>query len=216
MIPRMKNRITLISAAAAAAAVSLLTACSSGSQGLSPVPSSATAQNLAQADLSRSGVAPKFYDLIRSRHAPRQAHAAAKGPKELFVDDGGVVDIFANITWQNTGSISNGITSPDGNFVDKRGTLYVTNLGDVDVTQYASGSSTPDFTYESKMIDPVDVTVDARGNVYEADYDNDQGNGFVNEYKQGVDAVYASCSPGGDVLGRRGRRARRRLRLGEF
>jgi hypothetical protein len=125
----MKNRITLICAAASAAAVSLLTACSSGSQGLNPVQSSSTAQNLAQAgsnpvqssstvqdlaqaDLSRFGVAPKFYDLIRSRQALRQARPAARGPKDLFVDDGGVVDIFANITWQNSGTILGTPTSP--------------------------------------------------------------------------------------------------------
>ena len=47
------------------------------------------------------------------------------------------------------------------------------------------------------MIDPVDVSVDSHGNVYEADYDG----WYVNEYAQKSNAVMNSCSPGGGVEG---------------
>lgn len=198
----MRNRITLFTATAALGATALLAACSGGTPGASAVPGVAdAAKRAAGSDLHRTGIAPQFFNLARTLRA---AHHGLRvtGPRDLFVDDQNAgVEILANRTWKNTGSISNGIDGPDGNFIDKRGNLYVANYGADDIAQYAPGASMPDFTYNTGMIDPTNVTVDARGNVYESDYDNEEGSGFVNEYKQGVNEVFASCSPGGDVEG---------------
>ena len=47
------------------------------------------------------------------------------------------------------------------------------------------------------MEDPVGVTTDSHGNVYEADFEG----GYVTEFPQGSSTVTAQCSPGGDAEG---------------
>lgn len=173
--------------------VATLAACSGGVPSVNPT----------QENLTRTGVSPKVFDRIHSLQAVhRSTRPLAKGPRNLFVDDQeGAVEVLVNGTWKNTSSISNGIDDPNGNFVDKRGSLYVANYGADGISQYAPGASMPDFTYNAGMIDPDNVTVDGHGNVYESDYDDALGSGFVNEYKQGVNDVFASCSPGGNAEG---------------
>lgn len=173
---------------AAVAAVALLAACSSdGSAGLSPAP-----------DLSRSGIANAG---LRPGLpiVPQRVRPDKNGPPELFIDDVGTnaVEILANSSWTSKGSVTKGISGPAGNWIDKNFNLYVANSQADDITEYARGAKIPKFTYKSGMSDPVAVTTDFAGNVYEADYTG----GFVNEYSPKKDAVIATCSPGGSVEG---------------
>lgn len=126
--------------------------------------------------------------------ASRQRWASAelkKTRRDLFVDDSrnAAVDVFANGTWKNIGSITEGIKGPNGNWVDDRGNLYVANfLGSTgNVLEYSSARSL-NFTYDSGMIYPAAVATDRRGNVYEADWFTG-----VNEYRRGKNAVVANC-----------------------
>ena len=198
----MHKPSAMLGAATAAAAISLLSACSgAGSQGASStIPGSGISQNLQRSDLSRAGISPKH--LAEARLLKSLSHgvnpAKRKGVKDLFVDDfgTGAVEILANKTWTNKGSISSGIDGPDGNWVDKKGNLYVANYAGLDITEYAKGSSSPSSTY-SGVTDPVAVTTDSSGNVYEGDYEG----GYVTEFPQGSNTITAQCSPGGDVEG---------------
>lgn len=197
-------RIQTVFTAAAAASAILLAACSGGSQGTSSmVPGSGTqAQSHlyghSYANLARTGIAAKFFPLLRFGHAPK----GTGGPRHLWVSDGGASDvaIYDNHTFTETGTItySDGIGSVDGVFFDKSGNFYVAEYANSAILEYNHHSLTaPSFTYSTGMTNPVNVAVDKAGNVYEADY----GGAFVNEYAQGSNTVSATCSPGGDVEG---------------
>jgi hypothetical protein len=108
----------------------------------------------------------------------------------------GVV-LLKNGSYKPAGTITKGLVSPNGDFVDAAGNFYVADYDAVAIREYRPGSKSPSFTYKHGMIDPVDVTVDSHANVYEADYDG----WFVNEYAQNSDTVVNSCSPGGGVEG---------------
>jgi hypothetical protein len=184
----MRNSLVTL---AAAASVASLAACSSGgSGGLS------TAPNLSRSGIANAGLIRHGLPIVPQRVRPDKGG----GPKELFVDDLGknAVKIFANSSWARKGSVTKGIDGPGGNWVDKtRRNLYVANYQADNITEYAPGAKVPTFTYASGMNDPVGVTTDFAGNVYEADF----AGGFVNEYSQHSDAVMATCSPGGSVEG---------------
>jgi hypothetical protein len=64
------------------------------------------------------------------------------------------------------GEIVTGINSPQGDAVDKSGTLYVANEGNSTVTEYPPGASTPSVTLSSSISRPLDVSVDSSGIVY--------------------------------------------------
>ena len=164
------------------AAAAVLAGCSGGSQGTSStIPGSGMTQNIAR-PLSDLGAVP-------ARHHHRYA-----GLRDLYVADPGknAVEILANGTYKNVGSISNGISGPIPNFLDKKGNLYVANanFSAPNIREYAPGATSPSFTYTAGMTDPVGVSVDRAGNVYETDHYG----GFVNEYAQGTNAVLNSCT----------------------
>ena len=189
-----------IACAGGIAAISLVSACS-GSQGSTPSITDSATQSRSIADMARSGGLPRFGrfgDASISHHQVSQARGAA----DLFVSDADndAVDVLANKTWKYLTGITTGIGGPDGSFVAK-GKFYVANYIGVSVTEYSSPTELT-YTYDAGMIDPIDVTVDSHGNVYEADY-NYQGSlaGFVNEYRQGSNSVVATCSPGGGIEG---------------
>jgi hypothetical protein len=182
----MRNSLVTL---AAAASVASMAACSSGgSGGLS------TAPNLSRSGIANVGLIRRGRQIVRQRVRPDKG-----GPKELFVDDLGknAVKIFANSSWARKGSVTKGIDGPGGNWVDKSRNFYVANYQADNITEYVPGAKVPTFTYASGMNDPVGVTTDFAGNVYEADF----AGGFVNEYGKHSDAVIATCSPGGSVEG---------------
>jgi sugar lactone lactonase YvrE len=64
------------------------------------------------------------------------------------------------------GKITDGINGPEGANVDRKGNLYVANTTANTVTEYASGSLTPSFTYSSGLGYPAGVAIDDKQNVY--------------------------------------------------
>ncbi len=64
------------------------------------------------------------------------------------------------------GEITTGISSPQGDAVDKLGTLYVANEGNNTITEYPAGSSSPSVTLSTDISAPLDVSVDSKGIVY--------------------------------------------------
>jgi len=204
----MKNTSAFIVALAGSATIFALSACS-GSQSTTPSPTGVAASqsgsNFAQgnrlSDLARSGGSPKVQSLAHAR-AASHGIGSPRGPLDLFVSDASTdaVDVLANMHWKYQTNITNGIDGPDGSFYAKPD-LYIADYLGVDVTEYSS-PTTLAFTYNAGMIDPIDVTVDKHGNVFEADYNYSGGlAGFVNEYAQQTNTVSATCSPGGGVEG---------------
>ena len=122
-----------------------------------------------------------------------------KAFKGLFVADDATpaVEMFANGTYQGIGSITSGLVGPDGDWLDAKRNLYVADYLADDIVEYGRGATSPTFVYNAGMIDPVDVTTDRDGNVYEeADFDYPTVyNGWVNRYAQGSNAVVNSCTP---------------------
>jgi hypothetical protein len=130
---------------------------------------------------------------------PHGAKAATTALKKLYVSDfvPQNVLVLKNSKYQNVHTISQGLVTPDGDFVDGAGNLYVSDYDGVYIQEYKPGGKSPWFTYKHRMSDPVNVSVDGHGNVYEADYDG----WYVNEYSQRSNTVIDSCSPGGGVEG---------------
>jgi hypothetical protein len=180
----------------------LLSACSgSGTPGTTAgLPSAETAQHRALSDVARSGVAPKFLGLIGHVHATGHRNQPDTG-RQIYVSDFGtnVVELLKYRRWTSLGTISNGVNGPDGNWVDKNGNFYVANYANPNITEYDPSGNLM-FTYSTGIADPVDVTTDKVGNVYEADFNYTvSGGGYVNEYAQGSNTVAATCSQGGNV-----------------
>jgi hypothetical protein len=76
------------------------------------------------------------------------------------------------------GELTNGLAERDGVWVDKEGNVHVANVS-TNVVEFKKGGSSPDCTYTGAT-DPINVTTDAKGNVYIADLLG----GFVDEYAQ--------------------------------
>lgn len=118
-----------------------------------------------------------------------------QGLKDLYVGDleGQAVKILKNKTYREMGAITSGIVNPNGMVLDRRGNLYVANAGGTpSITEYAPNATSPSFTYSVGMVSSISVSVDAHGNVYEAD-----GTGYARQYFQGVNSPVAGCTPSG-------------------
>lgn len=184
----------------AAAGIVALAACS-GTQGSVPGPSGAAASQGHAVANARSGGLPGFGGPARAPIANRIVGTAHK-PADLFVSDSAsdAVDVLSNKHWKYVTDITSGISGPDGSF-DAGGAFYVANYIGITITEYSSPTHLK-YTYSAGMLDPIDVTVDGHGNVYEADYNYPNAlAGYVNEYHQGANTVAATCSPGGGVEG---------------
>lgn len=138
-----------------------------------------------------SAAMPVVRALFESRVNPNDY----KGLKDLYVADSTSqsVKILTNKYYREVGQISSGLVNPNGIFLDKRGNLYVASQGGgASINEYAPNATSPSFTYSTGMQSAIDVSVDAHGNVYEAD-----GTGFVYQYFQGSNTAIAQCFPGG-------------------
>ena len=104
-----------------------------------------------------------------------------------------VADAYANTVWifpalgmspQPTGSITQGLSTPEGIAIDKAGTLYVANPSNGNVTEYRAGTTTPSFTLGG-LAAPTWVAVDPKGNLWVS---SSQGSGLgsVLEFSPGA------------------------------
>jgi hypothetical protein len=170
-----------------AAAACVLAACSGGAPPY---------QSPAFSDLARSGVAPALLSHLHvaARAKVRPQRIRYRGLRDVYVSDIGNDDVvlLKDQTYTYLRALTDGIYGPDGAFIDKKGNFYVANFENVNITQYGPHATKPTFTYNAGMTDPVDVTVDGHGNVYEADYLG----GFVAEYAQKSNTQLYQCSPG--------------------
>jgi DNA-binding beta-propeller fold protein YncE len=150
-----------------------------------------------------SGVAPaqvrSLTDLTRKASPLSVNPNKYKGLEDLYVTRFGAdeVEILSNKTYKQVGTISSGLDTAQGDFLDTAGNLYVADNEAGDIQEYEAGGTSPSFTYNRSMVDPNGVSVDAHGNVYDADFTGS----FVNEYPQKHNTVVHSCSPGGEVEG---------------
>lgn len=206
-------RFSQISALALAGGIVIaLSACSGSPSSASISPSLPNAGGAARAQsgvrLAVTNVTGVRVPLIaRTPHRSTRAASPATTqlPRDAFVSDAGnaSVDIIANQGWTNVGRVTNGLNGPDGDWVDRKGNLYVANYSGGDVTEYAPSATSPTFTYSRGLIDPINVSVDGRGNVYVSDFGFGRA-GVVNVYPQGSNVVKAWCAVPGDVGGAEG------------
>ncbi|MGB8908056.1 MAG: hypothetical protein WCC84_04865 [Candidatus Cybelea sp.] len=96
--------------------------------------------------------------------------------------------------YQITRTITSGISGPVHLWLDpKTAALYVANSNAGTVTEYAKGSSSPEFTYSNGLSCPGGVTTDKSGNVYVGDFCRD----VIGEYAQGTNKMFEECGTGG-------------------
>jgi DNA-binding beta-propeller fold protein YncE len=198
------NISTVLISVLASAALALLAGCSGGSSTTASLPTTGGltqtqqmhVQTLLHPELlhpEMTGIAPKFWGLL---HRSSTQHGRVGGikpavvPDDLLVADGGLgdVEILENRSYHDDGTISLGLNSVNGEFLDKQGFLYVADSAGHRIQEYQPGHPAPFYTYSAGMDKPVNVSVDGHGNVYEADY-----GGWVNEYKQGTNIVEYTC-----------------------
>ncbi|HEY1681593.1 MAG TPA: hypothetical protein VGF98_08165 [Candidatus Tumulicola sp.] len=87
---------------------------------------------------------------------------------------GSVVDVLT-MSGQQVGQIANGLSEPEGLFVDAKGNLWVADISNVLV--YPHGALSPSKTLSDPVGYPVDVTVCPNGTAYVADlYVTSNGN----------------------------------------
>ncbi|MBV8530909.1 MAG: hypothetical protein JO104_06295 [Candidatus Eremiobacteraeota bacterium] len=130
------------------------------------------------------GIFPSPPPLLRALPKSRGwISPAAKRGHLVYVADGNQVLIYpeAGNNPPPVGSISDGVTSAYGLYVDRRGNLYVVNEYGPNVSVYAPGSTTPSMTYYEGLSRPLYPIVDHDGNLFvsNANY------GTVVEYLRG-------------------------------
>ncbi len=123
---------------------------------------------------STAGTAiPSGAEVAAARHGWMSPLAKKKKEKLLYVTDytSSVVLIYqqGDTGAGPIGEIVTGVSTPEGEAVDKSGTLYVANYGNNTVTEYPKGASSPSVTLSNGISKPRDVSVDSSGILYVAD-----------------------------------------------
>jgi streptogramin lyase len=112
--------------------------------------------------------------------------AKKKKKKEiLFVSDSSSGVLMYNPKKANsspTGSITTGTNVPFGLAVDKKGSLYVANLGNSTVTVYPKGKSSPSLTISTGLSGPYGIAVDSKGTIFVSNLNNNT----ITEYPAGA------------------------------
>ncbi len=104
-----------------------------------------------------------------------------------------VADTYANTVYifparpagaNPVGSITTGVSGPQGLAIDAGGNLYVGNPDNATVTIYPPGSTSPSLTLKQDLVVPAAVAVDKKGNVWVS---NEEGSnqGSVVEFPAG-------------------------------
>jgi hypothetical protein len=120
------------------------------------------------------------------------------GGHDLFVSNYPQMVVLKNTSYKAAGTITSGLSDPDGAWVDAQGNLYVANTAyesnTADVVEYAKGASSPSCTYSSQLVNPINETTDSAGNVYVVDFRPSEGTGYIYKYPQCSNVVSASYS----------------------
>ncbi|HVN68727.1 MAG TPA: hypothetical protein VMU38_03610 [Candidatus Binatia bacterium] len=90
----------------------------------------------------------------------------------------------------STGSITDGTDCPFGVAVDKKGNVYVANIGNNSVTVYPQGQTSPSLTITSGISSPYSVAVDSKGNVFVSNL----GSNDITAYAAGQTSAYESIN----------------------
>jgi hypothetical protein len=134
---------------------------------------SGSANSLGQAILRQeASVRPRS-----PNRSPGYMHTMKTGTPLVYMASWGTAAVVEVLTMkgQQVGQIENGLTEPEGLFVDAKGSLWVANI--VSVLMYPHGALSPTKTLTDPVGFPVDVTVCPNGTVYVADlYDASNGN----------------------------------------
>ncbi|MEO9098252.1 MAG: hypothetical protein ABI346_08745 [Candidatus Baltobacteraceae bacterium] len=171
----------------ASAAVALLAACSGGSSQMAPTVGGSN--NLAPQSRSHhitanmSGLAPKFQHGLnldgKTNHKPNwitnEAKVLANKNGLLFVanEAASSINIYPkNKSTTKIGSITNGVSGPDGVGVDSLGNVYETNLNSGTVNMYTPPFTGGPATVYSPGGSPVAVAIGTDGSLYTTDYSN--------------------------------------------
>jgi hypothetical protein len=97
--------------------------------------------------------------------------------------DTNTIDIFPakGVNPKMKGQITTGLDEPERLFVDARGNVYATDLGNDTITAYKPHATKPFLTISNGVSTPTGLTVDSAGTVYCANVGNDT----VTEYPKG-------------------------------
>jgi DNA-binding beta-propeller fold protein YncE len=118
----------------------------------------------------------------------------ATGERLVFVSDNAANAIMIYPQGRKNpspiGEITDGISAPLGNFVDKNGTLYVANSGNGTVTEYPLGSTTPSATLSNYISGPISVAVDREGTVAVGEF----ASGMILEFPAGSSSPTVTIS----------------------
>jgi hypothetical protein len=111
--------------------------------------------------------------------------------KELFVADYGLdaVEVPANKTWQNIGSITSGIDNPDGGFVDKNGNIVICDQNNSTVDVIAPPYSSISGYLGSGYSDPLHVRIGKHDKL-----------ACIDNFNYGAASVWVKDYPSGSVI----------------
>jgi len=171
--PIASSTLRLISSAALAAFVTGCSVAGSPSSPNSPGNGPAVGANLKAAN-----------GLTRPQASQRAAHSHgwispdAKKSKNLIYwgnYDSNTITIYSakGENGKEKGTIATGLSNPERLFVDAKGNVYATNIGNGTITAYKPGATSPFLTISDGVNRPTGLTVDAAGTVYCANVGND-------------------------------------------
>ena len=102
---------------------------------------------------------------------------AKKGKNLIYWGDynTSTITIYSSkgVNGKEKGQITTGLDEPERLFVDKKGNVYATNIGNDTITAYKPGMTSPFLTISTGVVSPTGLTVDAAGTVYCANVGND-------------------------------------------
>jgi hypothetical protein len=171
---------------------SLLAAMAAGCSA-SNTPSLAPGASAVQSNAQHQGAAMErklANGLVRRAGTANHAHGwmspDAKHAKDLFYwadFDTNTVYVYKKngVNPKEVGTITDAIDEPERLFVDGSKNLWVTDLGNDTVTEYAPGTNSASFTISDGIGNPTGLVVDSAGTVYVANVASDT----VTEYPKG-------------------------------
>jgi hypothetical protein len=138
--------------------------------------------------------------------ALRHGHGPFPEQRLLYISDYGAGDVAwytrRDLDKGPIGTITHGVSGPDGIFLDRNGALFVTNnVNTSRVDVYPPNATKPSRTYTKALDYPDDVVVDSNGAVYVANIGDYGRSGTVVEYAPGSDTPSSILRPGGSAYG---------------